>query len=245
MKSPLPRVAVVGRGRLGTALVQAFRTAGVTVDGPMGREADPVAADLVLLCVPDREIQAAAERLSAREGLIVGHCSGITSLDVLEGWEACGLHPLLTVYPGTEPAAFVGATAAVAGTTPRAHRAAEQLAAQLGMVPVTVADAERPAYHAAASIASNFLLTVEDLAERMAASAGISRDQLVPLVRAAVDNWARDGGAVALTGPVARGDEETIARQRRAVTDHSPHDVELFDALVAATRRLAVGEGDL
>jgi predicted short-subunit dehydrogenase-like oxidoreductase (DUF2520 family) len=64
-------------------------------------------------------------------------------------------------------------------------------------------------------------------------------------VRAAVDNWARDGGAVALTGPVARGDEETIARQRRAVTDHSPRDVELFDALVAATRRLAVGEGDL
>ena len=85
------------------------------------------------------------------------------------------------------------------------------------MRPVEVAEADRAAYHAAASIASNFLVTLEAAAERIAAAVGLEREQLVPLVRATVENWARLGPERALTGPVARGDEATVARQRAAV----------------------------
>lgn len=241
MSSPArpDRVAVVGAGRLGTALAGALTAAGCQVEGPLGRGATGQGADLVLLCVPDREIEAAAAALAPRAGLLVGHCSGATSLQVLGDHEALGLHPLMTIP--ASGADFRGVTAAVAGTSDRALAMARSLAAALGMVPVEIGDEDRGAYHAAASVASNFLLTVEDLAERLAATAGLSREHLVPIVRATVENWARDGAAAALTGPVARGDEVTVARQREAVTGRSAADGALFEALVAATRRLAAG----
>jgi predicted short-subunit dehydrogenase-like oxidoreductase (DUF2520 family) len=105
---------------------------------------------------------------------------------------------------------------------------------------VEVDDADRAAYHAAASIASNFLVTLEAAAERVAATAGIDRSVLVPLVRATVENWATLGARRALTGPVARGDEATVARQRSAIGDRTPELLPMFDALVEATRSLAV-----
>jgi predicted short-subunit dehydrogenase-like oxidoreductase (DUF2520 family) len=134
---------------------------------------------------------------------------------------------------------FSGAGAAIAGSTPRALSLARQLTLSLGMRPVEVAEGDRAAYHAAASIASNFLITLEAAAERVAAGAGVERQLLVPLVRATVENWARLGSAQALTGPVARGDEATVARQRAAVGERAPELLGLFDALTAATRELA------
>ena len=232
------RVAVLGAGRLGTALISSLRDAGWDVEGPLGRGADPRTAGIVLLCVPDGQIADAAAGLTPRADLLVGHCSGATSLDVLGPHEALGLHPLMTV-PASGATVFAGATAAVAGTTTRALEAATALASSLGMTPVEIADDARPAYHAAASVASNFLLTLEDLAERLAASAGVPRERLVPMVRATVENWAREGAAPVLTGPVARGDHATVARQRAAVEQLSPADLDLFDAMVAATGRLA------
>jgi len=254
--SELPeRCAIVGAGRLGNALAAALRAAGVEVDGPLGRGARPQ-AEVVLLCVPDGEIRAAADAIPARrpaasdgtrdrrsaasgEGApqLVGHCSGATTLAPLHPHEAFSLHPLMTVPEGGA-APFEGAGCAVAGTTPRALHVAEAIAQALHMRPVTVADEDRAAYHAAASIAANFLVTLEGAAERLAATAGVDRELLVPLARAALENWAAQGAERALTGPVARGDEATIARQRAAVAERTPDLLEAFDALVAASRVL-------
>jgi predicted short-subunit dehydrogenase-like oxidoreductase (DUF2520 family) len=233
------RVAIVGPGRLGTALTAALRDAGIQVDGPFGREpALPAGVDVVLLCVPDAQIAAAAAALPAdRPGLLVGHCSAATTLAPLVKHEAFSLHPLMTVPE--RGASFAAATAAIAGAAPRALSAARELAEALGMRPVHVADEDRAAYHAAACVASNFLITLEGLAERLAASAGIGREPLVALVRASVENWAADGAAEALTGPIARGDEQTVERQRAAVAERAPEDLEFFDVLADATRRLA------
>jgi predicted short-subunit dehydrogenase-like oxidoreductase (DUF2520 family) len=98
---------------------------------------------------------------------------------------------------------------------------------------------DRALYHAAASAASNFLVTVEGLAERLAARVGLDRAALAPLVRATVENWAAAGASGALTGPVARGDEETVRRQRAAVAETAPDLLPLWDALVTGTRQLA------
>jgi predicted short-subunit dehydrogenase-like oxidoreductase (DUF2520 family) len=228
---------------MGAALAVALGRAGVAVTGPLGRDGIPGAVDEVQLCVPDGEIAAAAAALAPAlaPGTPVGHCSGATSLDVLTGVEAFSLHPLMTATADSA-VTFAGAGAAVAGATPRALAMATELARRLGMEPIAVADEDRATYHAAASIASNFLITLEAAAERLAASAGVGREQLVPLVRAAVENWARLGGRRALTGPVVRGDEATIARQRGAVAERDPELLGLFDALVAATRTLAAPE---
>ena len=92
---------------------------------------------------------------------------------------------------------------------------------------------------AAASIASNFLVTLEVAAERLASTVGIERKDLAPLVRVTVENWVRLGGERALTGPVARGDEDTVAAQRQAIAERAPDLLALFDTMVDATRALA------
>jgi len=232
----LTSCAIVGAGRLGTALAAALREAGIATDGPLGRGDGCEGADVVLLCVPDGEIAAAA--VAVTPGRLVGHCSGATTLAPLAPHEGFSLHPLMSV-PAEGPARLAGASAAVAGTTPRAHALATALAYRLGLTPVAVPDADRVAYHAAASIASNFLVTLEAAAERLAAEAGVERAALVPLVRATVENWAALGPERALTGPLVRGDEETVERQRAAVAERAPELLELFDALAQATRALA------
>jgi predicted short-subunit dehydrogenase-like oxidoreductase (DUF2520 family) len=225
--SDLPRCAVVGAGRLGTALAAALRAAGV--------HADAAGADVVLLCVPDAAIAEAAAAIAP--GPLVGHCSGATPLSALAPHEGFGLHPLMTVT--AEGATFAGAGCAIAGTTDRARLAARSLAAALGMRSFELHDEDRAAYHAAASIASNFLVTLEAAAERLAGSAGAGRALLAPLVRATVENWLADGPERALTGPIVRGDDATVARQRAAVAERTPDVLELFDALTRATKALA------
>jgi predicted short-subunit dehydrogenase-like oxidoreductase (DUF2520 family) len=226
---------IVGRGRMGEALVAALDAAGVAVRGPFGRGADAADAAIVLLCVPDREIAAAAAVVT--EGRLVGHVSASVPLDALAPHERFALHPLLSVVGAG--ARFAGVTCAIDGSTPRALSAARALAERLEMRPRVLSPSDRALYHAAASAASNFLVTVEGMAGRLAERVGIDRAALAPLVRATVDNWAALGARDALTGPLARGDEETAERQRAAVAEAAPDLLPLWDALATATRQLA------
>jgi predicted short-subunit dehydrogenase-like oxidoreductase (DUF2520 family) len=246
------QIAIVGPGRLGTALARRLSQTGFNVVGPLARGYEAVelhGAEVVLLCVSDREIGAAASTLTEHLGLgvdmeqtrcpWVGHCSGISTLDVLAPLPRAArfsLHPLMTFAGAGEPG-WEGATAAISAATPTGREAATYLARKLSLSTVVVADADRDAYHAAASMASNFLITLELAAERLADSAGVERAALLPLVRATVENWARDGAA-ALTGPIARGDSATVARQRAALAERTPELLALFDALAQCTREL-------
>jgi len=251
------KLGVVGNGRLGTALAAAFREAGYEVDGPVGRGEVP-RADAILLCVPDAEIAAAAETVAGAARL-VGHTSGATPLGALRpaarGAHVFGFHPLQT-FAGGEPRAqppaasqggsvpeLEGIGCAIAGSTPEALETARTLAERLGMVPFELPDHKRAAYHAAASVASNFLVTLQAMAEEVAADAGLkprqARRLLAPLVRRTVENWVELGPQAALTGPVARGDHATVAAQRHAIEAASPDLLPLFDALVDRTKALA------
>lgn len=227
----LDSIAVVGAGRLGTALAAALRASGLHVRGPLRRGEPAGAATAVLLCVPDAEIAAAAAAIEP--GPLVGHCSGATGLDVLGRHEAFGLHPLMTVPAGAGPAVFAGAGAAVAGSSPRALAAAAALARAAGLIPTEVAEEDRAAYHAAACMASNYLVALEDAAERVARTAGVERDKLVPLVRATVENWAANGRS-ALTGPAARKDEGTLARHREVLRERAPDLIPMYDLMATA-----------
>ncbi len=111
-----------------------------------------------------------------------------------------------------------------------------RLAQTLGMVPIDVAEEDRTAYHAAASLASNALVALQVAAAELAATAGVPASALQPLARAALTQVGASGSA-ALTGPAARGDWATVAAQRDAIEARTPHLLPLFDATHRRLRR--------
>lgn len=236
--APTASLVVLGGGRLGVVLARALSDAGFAVHGPLGRGARIPEADVAMLCVPDAEIPEAAS--AARPHVrLVGHVSGATDLTDAD----FSLHPLQTFTGAESSDAFRGIGAAIAGRTPDALAVAEQLALALEARPFAVDEAHRASYHAAASFASNFVLTLLGAAEDLASSAGLPADDarrlLAPLAHRTVDNWVATGAPAALTGPIARGDAHTVARQGEAIDEDAPTLRPLFDELVTATRSLA------
>ncbi len=208
----------------------------------VGETADVGAhADLVLLAPPDAAIGAAATAIAPglRAGSLVIHCSGARGLvelapiartrpDVLLGV----LHPLQTLpSPDVGAARLAGAWAAVTGP-PEVGALAERL----GMHPFAVDDAHRHGYHAAASIASNHLVALLGQVERVAAAADVPLAAFEPLVRATIDNAFALGPRAALTGPVSRGDVETVRGHLDALSAEEQH---AYRALADAAARLA------
>lgn len=236
--APRTTIAVIGAGRLGRVLAPALRRAGFTVTGPHRRDESIPATEIALLCVPDAAIAEAARNTRGRARLI-GHLSGATGLTDVD----FSIHPLQTFTGAESPDVFHDIGCGVAGRTDGARAMAAQVARALGAQPFDVGDSDRAAYHAAASLASNLVLTVLDAAEQVAGAAGIrpgdARVLLAPLVRRTVDNWAGAGARDALTGPIARGDEITVDRQRTAIADATPELTALFDELCARTREIA------
>jgi predicted short-subunit dehydrogenase-like oxidoreductase (DUF2520 family) len=108
------------------------------------------------------------------------------------------------------------------------------------MTPFDVPEEARAAYHAAASISSNFLVALEETAAELLERAGIEegRELLVPLVLRTAANWA-ERGPDALTGPIARGDEATVERHLAAIEASAPELADAYRALAERTRALA------
>jgi predicted short-subunit dehydrogenase-like oxidoreductase (DUF2520 family) len=237
------RLAVVGAGRAGGSLAAAARAAGLEVE--LGsRELDPAGAAIVLLCVPDDAIREACEAAapSLEPGIYVGHVSGATGLDALAaatdaGCQTFSLHPLQTIPTGQTD--LSGAPCATSASSREALAVARGLAERLGMRPFAVPEEGRAAYHAAASMASNFLIALEESAAELMRSAGVDdpHEVLAPLVLRTAANWA-DSGASALTGPIARGDEETVARHLEALAERAPELRPLYEALAERARDL-------
>jgi predicted short-subunit dehydrogenase-like oxidoreductase (DUF2520 family) len=238
-KSPpnLPACTVVGAGRLGTVLAAALSDRTALKRG----EPIPDSAEVVLLTVPDGKIAEAAKAVPP--GPLIGHCSGATGLDALGDREGFSLHPLMSVPKGSEPSVLRGAGAAIDATSDRALDVAATLAKALGMRATRVAPEDRVAYHAAGAIAANFLVALEACAERLAATTGITRAQLAPLVLATAEQWARLGPEAALTGAIARGDDVTVERHRAAIAERTPELLPVWTELAEVTRAVAGRRG--
>jgi len=236
------RIGIVGPGRLGRSLAILLERAGHLV-ATSGRHGWPE-ADVVLLTVPDGAIAEAAARVQGTPVLL--HCSGACRVDVLRPYRPAGsLHPLMT-FPGPEVALpdLTGVPAAVAGDS-AAVAAATSVATSLGMRPFLV-PGDRRLYHASAVMAGNFATVLLAEAARVLTAAGVPAAEapsiLAPLAVQSLRN-ASDDPSTALTGPVARGDEATIERHRRALADAGLADVvALYELLTAHARRLVTRE---
>lgn len=267
-------IAVVGAGRVGTAIAVHLAKAGHRIVGVSGRDpskerADrylpgvpflpPVeavgAAGVVILGVPDDRITGICTDLAARGAFrarqSVLHLSGSASLDALAPASAgrartLSLHPLQT-FPDVEAAIrwLPGSAIAVTAADEKGFRVGERLAFDMGGRPFRLDDEKKPLYHAAAVFCSNYLATVEGIAERAFRAAGLEDpvSLFAPLANATLANVLELGPANALTGPAARGDEGTIRRNLQALAAATPEAVPVYVALATAAVGLA-GEAD-
>jgi predicted short-subunit dehydrogenase-like oxidoreductase (DUF2520 family) len=209
---------VIGTGRAGSAIAARLRERGVDVRPD---------AELRLLCVPDRAIAEVAQ--SIEPGPWVAHVSGGTPLAALEPHERrFSVHPLQTLTTSRGAEQLDGAWAAVTAETPEANERALWLAATLGLRPFALADDSRAVYHAGAAMASNFLVTLYRAAEQLFVEADAPPEALVPLMQRTIENGFE------LTGPIARGDWETVERHLAALDGTGIE--RLYTVLAEATR---------
>jgi predicted short-subunit dehydrogenase-like oxidoreductase (DUF2520 family) len=241
-------LVVVGRGRVGGSIAKAAEAAGIAVR-PVSRDESVDAAGAVLLCVPDDAIAEVCGRIGKASPPLVGHVSGASTLDVLapareHGSSTFSLHPLQTFADGETTVS--GTAAAIAGSDEPGISFARALAEALGMSPLEIPEENRAAYHAAAAMASNLLVALEESASELVERIGVddARELLAPLVMRTAANWAERGPA-ALTGPIARGDRATVERHRAAIAETAPELLPVYDALAAraeAVTRESIGE---
>ena len=264
-----PKIAIVGPGRLGSALAMELSRAGYKIVEVVSRNsacsrrkarelakrvraraADErnatLDADLIWLCVPDREIASVARRLAKRvrwEGRAAVHSSGALASDELHplrkrGAAVASVHPLMTFVTGSVPS-LKGVPFAMEGDA-GALRLARRIALDLGADPFTIRQQDKAAYHAWGAFASPLLVALLVSAEQVAKVAGVapveSRRRMMPIVRQTIANYAALGPAGAVSGPLVRGDVEIVGKHLQ-VLKKAPHAEDVYLSLARLTLR--------
>lgn len=268
-----PDAAVIGAGAVGRVLAMRLHQRGYPVLAVIGRSTAraeevgravdasvmsnsvfdlPERARLVLLCVPDDVLAEVVERLArvphVWEKTVVAHTSGAHPASLLKplaekGARVLAFHPLQTLTAESEPEVLDGVYVGLEGR-PQPVAAGIELAVNLGMRYAVLSADAKVRYHLAASMASNFLVTLISVVQQILVSLDIDRasaqEIMEPLVRGTLDNLSSSSPEDALTGPIVRGDVETIRQHGLALRRHLPHLVPVYAALAAETIPLAV-----
>ena len=271
--------AIIGCGRVGTTLARQLTAAGWEPAGFASRSrqsaekaaaiagrpekvyddivAAAEAAGLVFLTPPDHAIAPTCQTIADGRGFqkdaVVLHCSGALSSDILKSAGDCGasvgsMHPLQSFAAVGEENPFVGIKAAVEGD-PAALALAREVAGALGADPISIKTEGKTLYHAAAVVASNYLVTLMRLSFDLLEAAGVETseafDVLKPLINGTLTNIDGVGIPDALTGPIARGDVETVANHLTAIRELSAEAADLYARLGLATIELATAKGGI
>lgn len=257
------RLIIVGPGRAGGSIALAAAAAGHRIEGVLSRSGghgygpslswdSPLPeADVALIATKDDAVPEVVSRLDGHLQAVpvVAHVSGflpVTALAALAGQAAIGgFHPLQTLPdPRRGSAALAGAYAGVGGD-PLAVDVLTVLAVSLAMRPFTLEDSSRPAYHAAAAAAANFVVASLAVAADLLQSTGIDPAVVRPLTERVVENVFEGGAGAALTGPIARGDTDTVIGHLTAAKDVSDSVGRQFRLMAEATTIRAGREEDL
>lgn len=233
----------------------AFAGEGETVSSPW---AAAEGADLVFITTPDDAIGPVCDRMTDNNGFSAGtavfHCSGLHPSSILSSVHALdcvagSLHPLRSIAAPIDDGVGFSETVFSIEGDPAAAKVGADIATSLGGRAVPIRTEAKALYHAAAVMASNYLVTLMHGAVGLLEGAGMAADQVVgvlmPLVRGTLDNIETVGPESALTGPVARGDVDTIRAHLSAMVAHMPDGMELYNVLGRHTLRMAVTSGRL
>lgn len=273
-----PSVAVIGAGALGRVLARRLKACGyrvaavlsrtvarakalaAAVDAPVASAALadlPAPVRLVFCCVPDDAVGVVARGLGPVRpdwsGTVVAHTSGALPAAALynlgeQGASLLSFHPLQTFVATSLPNAFEEIYIALEGEAGAVALGA-RVAADLGARSITLAAEAKARYHLAASMASNYLVTLMALVGEILAGIDIDRRQGAALMRPLVEGTWRNLAVQlpedALTGPIARGDRRTVETHLDALDEHMPHLIPVYVALGTEAVRVAVRSGRL
>lgn len=232
------RFNLIGNGRAGGSLHRALIDKGWVCGSIFGRDDDPVDAakgvDVCIIAVSDGAIAKIAEQIDPGDAAVV-HLSGATPLSALGAHRGAALHPLVSVAEPDSGAELLASAFFAIGGDPIAEEMAELLSGKW----FHIEDSDRGLYHAAAAVASNHLVALLGQVERMANEIDVPFEAFLPLVQSSIRNVAELGPRAALTGPAARGDEETIAKHLGALREVMPDEIAAYEVLVGEARRLA------
>jgi len=273
-----PKIAIVGAGKVGSALALLLGRRGYPLTGVasksifsasrVAKELDVYAtdrpeeitagADAVFITTPDREIARVAGKITERGGIrtgqVVFHTSGAHPADEVgavrkAGALAFSLHPLQSFADvKTAMENLPGSYFALEGDA-GARPLAEQIVKDLGGKSFFIAAGDKPLYHAAACIASNYLVSLMHFATGLYGRFGLSREEafeaLLPLVQGTVRNVGQTSPALALTGPVARGDGPTIEGHLEVLQEIGEEELDLYCRLGFYTVKVALEKGSI
>ncbi|HZT64520.1 MAG TPA: DUF2520 domain-containing protein [Acidimicrobiales bacterium] len=235
-------VRIIGPGRAGGSLAAALANAGWTLVPPLGRGDDLAAAaegvDVLVIATPDSEVERVAREVEPAESTTVIHLAGSLGLGALEPHPIrAAVHPLVSLPDTATGARRLGSGIwfAVAASGERAAQIAGDLVRALNGRSFSVPDELRPLYHATASVASNHFVALMGQVARLADLAGVPLAAYLELVRSTFENVAALGPEAALTGPVARGDWETVRAHQRALP---AEELPAYDCMAAEAARL-------
>lgn len=252
------RACCIGAGRMGSAITAAATRAGIDVVGGWtrsgGDDVDTLLSvvDVAFVAVPDDAIDDVVRDLDARMGeserdLLVVITSGVAQIERLAGrapnLRLARIHPLRAITLDAPAGILDGAVTAVTATDDATGSHAMGLARRLGMRPFELDDEDAAAWHAAGTIAAGGVVTLLAVARDLAIRAGVDEPAalaaVADLATGAIAHAARTSPEHALTGPVARGDDGTVAAHRAMLGNDCPELLELYDALAGRTRLLA------
>jgi predicted short-subunit dehydrogenase-like oxidoreductase (DUF2520 family) len=274
----MSNITLIGTGKLGTSLGFALSLKGNRIaalsdmnfssakesrqiigEGKVFKRSVPAArlGDWIMLTVPDDEIVKAAEELAGSDiewkEKYVFHCSGLHSTESLKslkkkGARTASLHPVRSfARKKTPPDAFEDIFFGLEGGA-EALKAAKKIVLQLGGRYFLLRPEDKPLYHTACSMASNFLVTLLDTATYLLRQAGLTRSVasqiLFPLVQGTLQNVKEFNAGSALTGPILRGDKDSVQRQLKAL-EKFPEVQELYKKLAFQTLCFARREKSL
>jgi len=256
MDRSLMNIEIVGAGRAGGAIAVAASRSGHRIVGIHSRDPNAVAvletlvpivdgeADLRILAVSDDAIELVASMLVDAAPVPTVHISGARSVGVLSPLAVAGVatgsfHPLQSFPDAVRGAAsLAGAWVAITAEEPLAG-VLDDFAVSLGCIPFRLDDAAKPRYHAAASAVANFTVACLGVGERILTDVGVPFAATRPLVEAVVANCFEQNPRSALTGPIARGDTDTVAAQVTAVRGVDDDIAQAFIEMARATARFA------
>jgi len=274
-----PSFVIVGCGKVGTILAKQMKSSGYPLIGVASKSlssaqkmADETktklfsdipwevtnAADIVFITTPDGIIQEASQKISENKGFkqnaVVLHCSGALPSTILAPAKTCGasigsMHPLQSFASSeSDINPFKGIIAAIEGEESAIH-IARQIAADLGSISLTIKTEAKTLYHAAAVVASNYLVTLQDLAFKLLKISGIPEKSaykvLGPLISGTLSNIEKVGTVKALTGPIVRGDAETVKKHVDEIGSMTPELLSLYQTLGRYTVNIAESGGNL